>query len=296
MGIHPNLTLPMLAAGSVLGTGYLGYPQEIHLATLSTGTSLRVDRPGMGPNNEDMTLAVIITAAVDARGGAQLAAALGQHLARSALVGAAVAGRPGAVLIDLDFFGGGLDVALGIERVAGVRWSDLVDLANSAQGEPLLSALPKTGQLALLSASRSNLHPAESEVTAVLQVLAQTAVPLVVWVPRAALDLVRNLPGNWVRLVLCRAELPSLVSAQQLLHPRWQSRGSRAEYALVGPGGIPSSQAAEYLGTKPLSWLAKRNLPTAHHWSALRRPQRRLTEQLSNRLVAVDREMNHGTG
>lgn len=286
----------MLAAGSVLGTGYLGYPQEIHLAALSTGTSLRVDRFRLRPNNETMSLAVIITAAVDARGGAQLAAAVGQHLARSAQVGAAVAGRPGAVLIDLDFFGGGLDVALGIERVAGVRWSDLVDLASSAQGEALLSALPKTGQLALLSASRSTLHPAESEVTAVLQVLAQTAVPLVVWVPRAALDLVRNLPGNWMRLVLCGAELPSLVSAQQLLHPAWQVRGSRAEYALVGPGGIPSSQAAEYLGTRPLSCVAKRHLPTSHRWTELRRGQRKLVEQLSSRLAATGRETKHGTG
>lgn len=249
----------------------------------------------MGTNNEDMTLAVIITAAVDARGGAQLAAAVGHHLARSAQVGAAVAGRPGAVLIDLDFFGGGLDVALGIERVAGVRWSDLVELANSAQGEPLLSALPKTGHLALLSASRSNLHPAEPEVTAVLQVLAQTAVPIVVWLPRAALDLVRNLPGNWVRLVLCGAELPSLVSAQQLLHPRWQLRGSRAQYALMGPGGIPSSQATEYLGTRPLTWISKRHLPTSHRWTELRRGQRRLVEQLSGHLVAAGREANHGT-
>lgn len=238
----------------------------------------------------------IITAAAGAPGGQRLACALAQQIAATAQASSTVAGRPAAVLVDLDFYGGGLDVALGMERVAGVRWSDLVVLANSAQGEPLLSALPKTGQLAVLSAGRSNLHPGEVEVTAVLKVLAETGVPIVVWVPRAALSLVRNLPGSWVRLVLCCAELPSILSAQQLLHPQWQPRGGRAEYALIGPGSIPSSQAREYLGVRPLLWIAQRRLPRALVWAELPRRTRRTVAHLHRCLTAATPEVNYGAG
>jgi len=59
------------------------------------------------------------------------------------------------LLIDADPTGGGLDVLLGIEDVAGVRWSDLAEARGRIGVETLSSALPVAQGAAVLSWGRS---------------------------------------------------------------------------------------------------------------------------------------------
>ncbi len=60
------------------------------------------------------------------------------------------AGRPTTV-VDLDVGGGGLDVLVGLERVEGLRWGDLVDARGVVASASLRTQLPAVDGLAVLS-------------------------------------------------------------------------------------------------------------------------------------------------
>lgn len=68
---------------------------------------------------------------------------------------AAAGGRVAAV--DLDPFGGGLDVTFGAEQTAGLRWADLAGLDGAADGSALWAALPEIEGVRVLSYSREVL-------------------------------------------------------------------------------------------------------------------------------------------
>jgi secretion/DNA translocation related CpaE-like protein len=68
------------------------------------------------------------------------------------------------VLVDLDPSGGGLDVHLGIEGVAGVRWPDLAGARGEVSGPELTALLPTWNGMAVLSGDRWRPGPAPPEV------------------------------------------------------------------------------------------------------------------------------------
>jgi len=64
-------------------------------------------------------------------------------------------------LADFDALGGGLDVALGLERAVGVRWPDLAAARGVVPSAELRERLPRVGGLSVVSASNertSNAH------------------------------------------------------------------------------------------------------------------------------------------
>jgi hypothetical protein len=67
-------------------------------------------------------------------------------------VRAAEAGRS-VVAVDLDRFGGRLDVVLGVEQEPGWRWDHLLDVAGVVDGLGLARELPLTGTVPVLGAS-----------------------------------------------------------------------------------------------------------------------------------------------
>ncbi|MCL2849408.1 MAG: pilus assembly protein FlpE [Micrococcales bacterium] len=71
----------------------------------------------------------------------------------AALLAAALASRTATALVDLAG-GPGLDVALGIETLPGPRWPDLAG-AGDVPGDQVLAALPRWGQVAVVSADRA---------------------------------------------------------------------------------------------------------------------------------------------
>ena len=130
-----------------------------------------------------------------------------------AAVLAAVAG--GALLVDLDVAGGGIDVTLGIESTSGARWSGLRLAGGRLDPDALLGGLPRWGPVPVLAADVADLDP-----DAVLQVLgvARTAGPVVLDLPR------RSCPERAAALlhcrlvvVLARADVDGLVAAHALV-------------------------------------------------------------------------------
>jgi secretion/DNA translocation related CpaE-like protein len=114
------------------------------------------------------------------RGGAGasvLAAALAVTAARS--------GRA-PLLVDADPMGGGLDVLLGAEAVAGLRWPDLAGTAGRLSATALRGALPVVAGVPVLSAGRDG--PVELPALAVRAVLdagRRCADPVIVDISRA---------------------------------------------------------------------------------------------------------------
>lgn len=76
-------------------------------------------------------------------------------LAAAVAVRAAAAGREVAA-VDLDRFGGRLDVVLGVEQEPGWRWDRLVDVAGVVDGVGLARELPRVGSVSVLSGSSAS--------------------------------------------------------------------------------------------------------------------------------------------
>lgn len=107
-----------------------------------------------------------VVGVVGARGGAWASSF-------AALLAAGLRRRGATVLVDLARAGGGLDVALGIEDVDGLRWPDLVDARGELPTAELTALLPRWSGVAVLSADRSRPGAPPSE--AVPDVLAALA-------------------------------------------------------------------------------------------------------------------------
>lgn len=95
--------------------------------------------------------AAAIVAVLGGRGGAGAST-----LAVALAVTAARQGRR-TLLVDLDPLGGGLDLLLGAEEVAGLRWPDLVHARGRLSGEELAGALPRSHRLTVLSWDRGDV-------------------------------------------------------------------------------------------------------------------------------------------
>jgi secretion/DNA translocation related CpaE-like protein len=95
------------------------------------------------------TLAPVI-AVVGGRGGA------GATTVSAAMAVAAARAGEQVMLLDLDPFGGGIDVALGAEDVPGLRWPDLIGERAALPGGTVVDALPRLGSISVLSWDRGD--------------------------------------------------------------------------------------------------------------------------------------------
>ncbi|RBY94066.1 septum formation initiator [Blastococcus sp. TBT05-19] len=153
----------------------------------------------------------------------------------------ALAASDGAVLVDADVWGGGLDLLVGAERAEGLRWPDLLGLRGRVAGEALLAALPEVAGVHLLTADREHPAPVPAEaLTAVVDAARGTGRPVVVDLPRPGPEG----PGEGTRTVLADADLALLVVPARL-------RAASAARLLVTAGGTPWSAARLVVRTFP---------------------------------------------
>lgn len=135
----------------------------------------------------------------------------------------------GAVLVDLDVNGGGMEVLLGIEKEAGTRWSGLHSDGGRIDPDEVAVALPRWGEVSVLSCDREEMPP-----VAVRSVLAAARAlgPVVVDLGRAA-GRARDVAVADCDLVaiVVRATVPGVAAASRAVAglPRWR--------LVVAPGG-----------------------------------------------------------
>jgi secretion/DNA translocation related CpaE-like protein len=156
-----------------------------------------------------------------------------------------------AVLVDADPLGGGLDLVLGGEDAAGLRWPDLARTSGRLAAGSLCSALPQVAGIGLLSWDRGDPVPLTGEaMTAVLGALRRGTELVVADLPRRldepALQALRE---STVTLLVVPAEVRACaaagrVAAAALAH----CTDLRVVVRGPAPGGLSSRDVATALG------------------------------------------------
>jgi secretion/DNA translocation related CpaE-like protein len=202
-----------------------------------------VDRPA---GSAGATLCVL-----GARGGAGSSV-----FAAATALTAEKSGLP-AVLVDCDPLGGGLDVLLGVEESAGLRWPDLRLTSGRLAASTLRSALVDGGRAgpAVLSCARDAAGLTPEAVAAVIEASSRSGSLVLCDLPRtlsAAAE--AALHRSDLAVVVVPAEVRACSSARGLL-AGLAERGVRAGIVVRGPapGGLRAPDIAEALGVPLLA-------------------------------------------
>jgi secretion/DNA translocation related CpaE-like protein len=171
-------------------------------------------------------------------------------LATTLAVVAAELGRR-TLLVDVDPLGGGIDLAVGLDDVVGLRWPDLASARGRLPAASLHSALPRAGSLAVLGWGRGDpVDLAPAAVDSVLDAARRGHDLVVVDLPRS-FDAVADaaLAGVDQLLVVVPARLRAVASSTQVV----AALGGRARSTAVVVRRAPDDrwsahQVADALG------------------------------------------------
>jgi secretion/DNA translocation related CpaE-like protein len=171
---------------------------------------------------------------------------------------AAASRSEGALLVDADPYGGGLDLLLGAEREEGLRWPELAGLRGRVSGDALLAALPETTGVHVLAGSRDSPCAVPDEaLVAVVEAGRAAGRPVVVDLPRdkAGTDLLEE--ADLVAMVV-PARLRAACAARLLVGSDGDGPGrwSRAQIVVRRlPGGLTADDVADLVGREVLAEL-----------------------------------------
>ncbi|GAA2442325.1 septum formation initiator [Actinomadura vinacea] len=201
---------------------------------------------------------VCVLGATGGVGASVLSAALGVTAARSGLR---------TLLIDGDPYGGGIDLVVGIEEHQGARWPDFAARSGRLSATNLYEALPRLGDLSVLSAERGTLSTVTDDAAPALIDAGVRAFDLVIIdVPRYQGEVGR--PGLRVAdttLVVVPAEVRATLAADSLVAAlRDASSDMRVIVRAPAPGDVTPEVVARSLGL-PLAGVLERDhrLPKA---------------------------------
>lgn len=235
--------------------------RELPPADWAAAVEIGAERVAVLPDDESWLLArctAAVRAPVERGRLVVVGGCCGGAGASTVATAVALAAAPGVTLVDADPWGGGLDLLLGAERAAGLRWPELTGLRGRVAGDALLAALPEVGGVSVVAASRSSPHavPADA-LTAVVDAARAVGCPVVVDVPRCA--------GEATASVAAAADLAVLVvparlraaTAARLLVEEPESVWAGA-LVVVRPvaGGLSREEVADVVGRPVLVELA----------------------------------------
>ena len=215
-------------------------------------------------------------------------------LAVALAVTAAASSR--VALLDLDPLGGGLDLLLGLEDAAGLRWPALASATGRLSSSALTAALPSVSGARVLSWDCGDVLDVPPDAVGAVVEAAVRGVDLVV------LDLPRGdaLVGPAVAacdllLVVTPAAVRAVAATARILQ---RTAGRAADVRVVvrgpAPSGLTGPEVAAFLGVPLVGWL--RPEPRLHRYQ-----ERGLLPRLSGRsplgglCTAVLRELFGGT-
>jgi hypothetical protein len=122
---------------------------------------------------------------VTGRSGPVIAVTGGRGGAGASVFAAALATRgDDALLVDLDPYGGGIDLLLGAESVPGLRWPDLGSQSGRLAWSAVRDALPRRAGVSVLSAARQHHDIDPGAVRSVLEAARRAGTIVVCDVPR----------------------------------------------------------------------------------------------------------------
>lgn len=199
-----------------------------------------------------------VLAVVGGRGGAGASTVS----AAMALAGARAGGQ--VLLLDLDPYGGGIDVALGAEDVPGLRWPDLAGQRAALPGGTVVEALPRLGSLSVLSWDRGD--PRDSELRlpafddflrALLAAASRSRDVVIIDVPRTPGPVADcALAAATVALLVVPAEVRACAAAGRTV--AWLRHRVDDVRLLVrgpAPGGLSPDAISDALGLPLAGWI-----------------------------------------
>ncbi|WP_076478889.1 septum site-determining protein Ssd [Williamsia sterculiae] len=156
----------------------------------------------------------------------------------------------GALVVDVDDLGAGVDLTLGVEDVTGLRWPDLTLRGGQVVAEALHEALPRVDDgLLVLSAGRPERRR-ELDIDGVLAAIEAGRVGgdlVVVDLPRRADALVRAVVETVNLVVVVTVAAVGAVAATRAVAHGVIGHGARAGIVVRGPapGGLRAAQVAD---------------------------------------------------
>lgn len=216
------------------------------LALPAEGNELVAELAEAGESARDGARRGDVIAVIGARGGAG-----------ASLLATALAQRAGdALLLDLDAWGGGIDLLVGTENAGGLRWRDLTQHSGRLTWPALRAALPRRDGVSVLSGARrgeSGHEPIEVEagtVDAVVDAGRRGGVTVVCDLPRAWADPVEGaLSAADLVVVVSPCDVRSC-AAGAALAPRLRAVNPNVGLVVRGPapGGLRAAELAETVG------------------------------------------------
>lgn len=166
----------------------------------------------------------------------------------------------GAVLIDVDPIGGGLDVLLGIESVAGARWRSVHVDGGRLDPRVLRSGLPRWADVPVLAVDRAPPErPIERSLPEVV-CAASASGPVVLDLPRApGPDRDCGLAVCDLAVVVAEAQVRPLAAARAVV----SGLAGIAVGLLMRRGEVPLAEAVALVGAPLLGVLPRFGGPLA---------------------------------
>ena len=162
------------------------------------------------------------------------------------------------LLIDADPLGGGVDLALGCEQCAGLRWPDLAAAGGRVSGAALIEALPNVNGLSVLSAGRGDaLAVPAVAMRSVTAAAARMSDLVVIDLPRNVDDAAEEaLAAATVTLLVVPAEVRAVAAAGRVaVAVGLTARDVRVVVRGPAPAGLNASVVADTLGLPLAGWL-----------------------------------------
>jgi secretion/DNA translocation related CpaE-like protein len=249
----------LLDAAAARGCGHLGLPRRSGVFLIAHGPAgpaefesaiaVGAQRVLHLPAQEVQLVGLLSEAADPAAGrrGSVVAVVGGCGGAGASVFAVALAhGAAQAFLIDADPWGGGLDLALGIERDAGLRWADLTVQGGRLNYSAMRAALPMCNGVAVLSAGRASVEVPAGSLAAVVDAGSRAGAMVVCDLPRQASDAAEAaLDGADLVVLVVPADVRSCAAAA--LVGGWVS-GINPNVGLVvrgpAPGGLRAKDVA----------------------------------------------------
>ncbi|MUL79741.1 septum site-determining protein Ssd [Mycolicibacterium sp. CBMA 226] len=198
-----------------------------------------------------------VVAVIGGRGGA------GASVFAIALAQAAGTPDRECLLVDVDAWGGGIDLALGAESDAGLRWPDLAAAGGRLSYPALRDALPRRREVVVLSAGRAGVELRPTALAAVVEAGSRAGATVICDVPRQ--------PSAAGETVLAAADLVVVVAPAEVracaatrVVAEWVTAINPNVGLVVrgpAPGGLRAAEMATILGLPLLAAMrAETNL------------------------------------
>lgn len=230
--------------------------------------------------NRDLRRRGAVVAVIGARGGA------GASVFATAIAQAAT----DPLLVDVDPWGGGLDLVLGSEDASGLRWPELALQGGRIGWAALRAALPVHDGVAVLSAGRDGGQVDAAALDAVIDAGSRGGATVVCDLPRRATFAVETAIASADLVVLVTpADVRSCASAASI--GQWLA-SANANVGLVvrgpAPGGLTAADVARAAGLPLLAAMrAQPGLAGALEHAGLKPRRRSPLGTAARRVLAV---------